>query len=256
MIIHLASVVGMRLATKNKKLTYDIATTGTSNVINTFEDVPIVLFSSSAVYGVANRSPTKEDLPIIFEELLKYDGGQIGYACGKWHMEQIGLKASKKGRKVMIVRPFNVIGANQVGTYDMVVPTFINLALTGRPLTIYDDGFQVRSFSCVNMFVKCFFKIMQFEEAWTTNNNIFNIGTGNGYSINDLALMVLEETQSSSVVEYHLYEEFFPDHKDVVYRVPDTGYGEKYYGKTEWPSLRNIVRHILASSTADANVLL
>lgn len=245
LILHLASIVGMRLATKYQPLVYQTATTGTLNVMETFTNAPIVLFSSSAVYGMDHKWAVKEDQAISHDQLLKYDGGKNGYACGKWEMEQLGLKAAKDGRKVLIVRPFNVIGTKQVGTYGMVVPTFIKQAIDGRPLTIFDDGFQIRSFSCVDTFVKCLFKIMRFHEVWEIGKNIINIGSRNGYSINDLAFIVLEETHSASVICYHLYEEFFPDHKDVIYRVPDTTYGEKFYGKVEWPTLREIVKNIL-----------
>ena len=92
-------------------------------------------------------------------------------------MEQIGLKAAKDGRKILIVRPFNVIGTKQVGTYGMVVPTFIHQAIDGKPLTIFDDGFQIRSFSCVEIFIKCLFKIMEFDEVWEIGKNIINIGS-------------------------------------------------------------------------------
>jgi len=245
LILHLASIVGMRLATKYRSLVYQTATTGTLNVMETFANAPIVLFSSSAVYGMDNKWAVKEDQAIAHDQLLKYDGGKNGYACGKWEMEQLGLKAAKDGRKVLIVRPFNVIGTRQVGTYGMVVPTFIRQAIDGKPLTIFDDGFQIRSFSCVDTFVKCLFKIMAFDEVWETGKNIINIGSRNGYSINDLAFIVLEETHSASVISYHLYEEFFPNHKDVTYRVPDTTYGEKFYGKVKWPTLREIVKNIL-----------
>lgn len=248
LIIHLASIVGMRLATKYHKLVYDTCTIGTSNVLDTFKNVPVILFSSSAVYGMDNRHAVREDQPVAYEQLLKYDANDPGYACGKWAMEQIGVKESQEGRKVMILRPFNVVGTRQVGTYGMVVPTFVNNALGGKPLTVFDDGFQVRSFSDVSTFIDCMFKLMEHDELWESGKNIINMGAKTGNSINDLAFIVLEETQSDSVIKYCFYEEFFPNHKDVVYRVPDTSYGEKYYGQIEWPSLRAIVRNIINSN--------
>lgn len=251
-IFHLASIVGMRLATKYQQLVYDTATIGILNVLNTFKNVPTVLFSSSAVYGMDNKCAVTETAPVAFEQLLQYDGGKLGYACGKYEMEQIGRRAAQNGRKVLIIRPFNVVGKRQLGTYGMVIPTFINQALQGKPLTIYDDGFQVRSFSCIQTFVKCLCKLMEHEEVWTADKNIVNIGTKNGHSINDLAGIVLQETKSHSLVKYHLYEDFFHNHKDVVYRVPDTAYGEQFYGKAEWPSLREIVKDILQNFTVEA----
>ncbi len=250
LIFHLASIVGMRLATRYQQLVYDTATIGTLNVLNTWREAPVVLFSSSAVYGMDNTWAVKEDLPIAFDQLLNYDGGKLGYACGKWEMEQIGLRASKQGRRVLIVRPFNVIGKRQVGTYGMVVPTFINQALQGMPLTIYDDGLQVRSFSCVKMFTDCLLKLTAAADVWQAGGNIVNIGSRNGYSINDLARIVVEATKSHSPVKYHLYQDFFENHKDVIYRVPDTTYGEQFYGTMEWPTLTDMVQDILQSAMA------
>lgn len=245
LIIHLASVVGMRLATKYQDLVYQSATTGTSNVMEVFPGVPIVLFSSSAVYGMDNKTSVREDQFVPYEQLLKYDGGNLGYACGKWEMEQIGVRAAEAGRKVLIVRPFNVVGIGQVGTYGMVVPTFVHLALNNKPITVLDDGNQVRSFTRIDAFIECVFRLMQYEELWTVNNNIVNIGSKNGNTINDLARIVKEETNSGSEITYSRYEEFFPNHKDVTYRVPDITLGEKYYGKIEWPTLRDIVQSLI-----------
>ncbi len=247
LIFHLASIVGMRLATKYQDLVYDTATIGTLNVLNTFKGVPIVLFSSSAVYGMDNKGAVKEDAVVSFKQLLQYDGGKLGYACGKYEMEQIGRRTAQNGRKVLIIRPFNIVGKRQLGTYGMVIPTFINQALHGRPLTIYDDGFQVRSFSCIQTFVKCLSKLLEHEAVWQVERNILNIGTSQGNSINDLALVVLKETNSHSLVKYHLYQDSFHNHKDVLYRVPDTSYGEQFYGRAEWPTLQEIVQDILQS---------
>jgi len=70
---------------------------------------------------------------------------------------------------------------------------------------------------------------MEHEDVWIADKNIVNIGTSNGQSINDLAGIVLQETKSHSLVKYHLYDDFFQNHKDVVYRVPDTTYGGQFY---------------------------
>ena len=250
LIFHLASIVGMRLAAKYHKLTYEICTIGTTNVLDTLKNVPVVLFSSSAVFGMNNKHPVNETQPVYYNQLLQYDANDPGYACGKWALEQIGKNYAQTGRKVIILRPFNVIGERQTGAYGMVVPTFVNNAINGKPLTIFDDGFQVRSFSDIKTFVDCIFRLMQHEEIWSTGKNIINIGSKKGHTINELACMVLEETQSDSAIEYCSYEKFFPNHKDVVHRIPDTTYGEKYYGPVEWPSLRSIVKNIIQTKTA------
>ena len=245
LLIHLASIVGMRLATMCQQKAYDIATTGTQNVLDVFNNIPVVLFSSSAVYGLNNGKNLSEDQTISYDKLLKYDGGQQGYACGKYEMEQIGLTAAEKGRNVMILRPFNVIGIKQVCTYGMVVPNFIEMALTQQPLMIFDDGNQVRSFSCIKHFVKFFFELIRHEKVWIKGSNIINVGAPVGSSIAELADIVMEETGSASYKVFKPYKEIFPNHTDVRYRVPNTSYGESIAGKNEWPSLRHIVKEII-----------
>lgn len=114
-IFHLASIVGMKLATTQHRLVYETATVGTENVLETIPGSPVVLFSSSAVYGLHQEKPVSESSVAPFDELMQYDGGKLGYACGKFEMEQIGKKYSENGRKVLIIRPFNVVGNRQLG---------------------------------------------------------------------------------------------------------------------------------------------
>ncbi|MEO7310670.1 MAG: NAD-dependent epimerase/dehydratase family protein [Chitinophagaceae bacterium] len=245
LIIHLASIVGMRLATRYQQKTYDIATAGTQNVLDIFNNIPVVLFSSSAVYGLNNGNNLSESRPISYDGLLESDGGKKGYCCGKYEMEQIGLTAAEKGRKVMILRPFNVIGIKQVCTYGMVVPNFIEMAFAQQPITIFDDGNQVRSFSCVKHFVKLFFELLRSEKVWIKGTNIINVGTPVGSSIAELADIVIGETGSVSCKVFKPYKEIFLHHTDVRYRVPNTIYVESIVGKNEWPSLRQIVKGII-----------
>lgn len=246
-IFHLASIVGMKLATKHHQIVYETATEGTENVLRAIPESPVVLFSSSAVYGLHQTKPVSESSVAPFDELLQYDGGKLGYACGKFEMEQIGKRYAEDGRKVLIIRPFNVVGRRQLGDYGMVIPTFINQAISGKPLTIFDDGSQVRSFSCIQTFVRCLTRLMEHQEVWLNDKNIVNIGTGKGNTINALAGLVLQETGSKSALNYKLYSDHFADHRDVTYRLPITTHGERYYGKTHWPSLRCIIRGILKS---------
>jgi UDP-glucose 4-epimerase len=247
MIFHLASVVGMRLALKHKDLTFETATQGTKNVLSAFKNVPAVLFSSSSVYGLTTRGACKENETASDEELLEFDGGRAGYSYGKKKMEEIGLTEASRGRKILILRPFNIVGNKQLYQYGMVVPQFIKQAVENNAIRVFDDGKQVRSFSEVSTFLDCLFKIVENEAAWATGENIFNIGYPQGCSINELAKIIIEETNSDAVVEHLPYQKVFPNHNDVRYRVPDITHGEKYFGDVKWPTVREIVREILTT---------
>ncbi len=247
MIFHLASVVGMRLALKHKNLTFETATQGTKNVLNTFKNIPVVLFSSSSVYGLTTSGACKENDIASDEELLDFDGGVAGYSYGKKKMEEIGLAEAAEGRKVLIIRPFNIVGHKQLHQFGMVVPRFIKQATENKKIQIFDDGKQVRSFSEVNTFLYCLFKLVENEAAWKKGENIFNIGYPRGCSINELAKIIIEETNSNAIIEHLPYDTVFPNHSDVKYRVPDTSHGEKYFGAVKWPSVRDITRQIISA---------
>ena len=184
LIIHLASTVGMKLVYKKPDESYTISKNGTENIFLTPAHIPVVLFSSSAVYGQTSFSKVAEDQSVTLDDALSYDGGVYGYAVGKWEMELIGKREMKKGRKVMIIRPFNVVGSGQSSTYGMVVPNFIKKALSGSPITIFDDGVQSRSFTCANTFVYYLYKLMKNSKAWEYPNNIINLGANHSTTIN------------------------------------------------------------------------
>jgi nucleoside-diphosphate-sugar epimerase len=129
----------------------------------------------------------------------------------------------------------------------MVVPRFIKQATENKKIQIFDDGKQVRSFSEVNTFLYCLFKLVENEAAWKKGENIFNIGYPRGCSINELAKIIIEETNSNAIIEHLPYDTVFPNHSDVKYRVPDTSHGEKYFGAVKWPSVRDITRQIISA---------
>ena len=77
------------------------------------------------------------------------------YACSKLIDEFLAL-AYWKERKlpVIIVRLFNTVGPRQTGQYGMVIPTFVRQALAGKPITVFGDGTQSRSFTYVGDVVR------------------------------------------------------------------------------------------------------
>jgi UDP-glucose 4-epimerase len=245
LVFHLASVVGMQQVYRQRELTYETSVVGTENVLKATGNVPIVLFSSSAVYGLVSQGKIQEN-QIISEDLpLAYDGGQRGYALGKWKMDQMGQQAAKNGRQVMILRPCNVVGSGQSGAYGMVLPRFIEQATSGKPLTIFDDGRQCRCFSCVDKFIDCTMQLIAQPNAWQPLLNVINVGTKCSTSILELAQIVLEETGSSSPLKFIPYEKLFQGKQDVRVRVPDIRRLEELIGSVEWPDIRTIVRCVV-----------
>lgn len=242
--INLASVVGMRLATKYTELTYRTCTLGAQNLIAVLKNTPILFFSSSSVYGAKQQKPVNERDTISKEDLLNFDGGRPGYACGKWDMEQIAQKESENGRKVMIIRPFNITGPFQLSDYGMVVPTLIQQAIKGDPLTVFGDGSQVRSFSCIDTFVECLFQLMNSPGLWQYRQNVVNIGCETGTSITNLAKTIKGLTKSKSNIEYIPYSNIFGSLFDVQYRVPNASYARSHCEGLNWPDLNSLIQRI------------
>lgn len=250
--INLASIVGMELATAYSDLTYKTCTVGTENLLSILEPTtPVLFFSSSSVYGLDHRSPVSEQETIEKENLLRFDGGKPGYACGKWEMEQLALQEAKKGRPAMIVRPFNITGPFQLSEYGMVMPRLIQQAITNAPMTVYGDGSQIRSFSCINTFVKILFQLMNQPQLWQCEHNIVNIGTETGTSITELALMIKRVANSHSEIRYIPYNDIFKGLSDVQYRVPDASYASSFCDGIYWPDLKTLVHQIYQHHTRE-----
>lgn len=243
-VFHLAGVVGMRRVAQDGRLAYSVAAEGTRAVLAATGDAPVALFSSSAVYGLSRSAPARESDPIAPADVLAYDAGSPGYASGKLELERLGLDAAAGGRRVLVVRPFNVVGEGQSGAYGMVLPTFVAAALAGQPLRVHGDGSQVRSFCEVGAFTDALLKLCACEAAWSPASNPINVGSPQPTSILELARLVLAATGSASSLQFVPYEVDYPGRTDVAARVPDVARLETLIGPLRWPSLESVVSRV------------
>ncbi|MDO0925044.1 NAD-dependent epimerase/dehydratase family protein [Streptomyces sp. TG1A-8] len=242
LVLHLAGVVGMRLAAAQAGHAHAVGRQGTANVLARSGDAPVVLVSSSAVYGLSDSSADlREDVPVDRSVPVAYDGGAPGYATGKWEMERLGLQAAHR-RPVLVVRPFNVVGPGQLGRYGMVLPTFFRQATAGVPLTVHGDGTQRRCFTDVDQFTRRLLDLVARDAAWRPAGNVFNIGSTTETSIGDLARLVLDATGSTAGVVHVPYESVFPGRTDVTGRVPRLDRLTEAVGPTDWLPAASLVR--------------
>jgi UDP-glucose 4-epimerase len=241
-VLHLAGVVGMELATRAPERAWITSVHGTRHVLRAGR-APVVLFSSSAVYGLAaDVAGENGDVPRAAP--LAYDGGRRGYACGKWEMERIGLRAARNGRDVLVLRPFNVVGPGQTGAYGMVLPRFIDCARRGEPLPIYGDGCQTRCFSDVRTFTDVVLRLLRSDAAWRDPCRSVDVGCGVPTSIEDLAASVLRQLGRDLPVRHLPYENVFPGRRDVLHRVPSGERLERWIGPVAWPDVHTIVARL------------
>lgn len=218
-IYHLAAAVGVKTIVKKPLESFLTNLQGTEIVLNLANKytVPVIFTSSSEVYGKNDNLPFEETDDRVYGSV--YDN-RWGYALSKGASEFLALAyAREKKLPVIIVRLFNVIGPRQSSFYGMVVPRFISQALSGKPITVYNDGLQTRCFIDVRDVVNYLIKLANCKKA---PNQIFNVGSSREVKIKDLAIKIKKITNSSSKIIYVPYSSVYgTDFTDMIHRKAD-----------------------------------
>src|SRR3954454_22462714 len=160
-IFPLASAVGVRLILEEPVRTIRTTIHGTEVVLDAANRFgrPVLITSSSEVYGKGARVPFSEDDDVVMGPTRN---NRYCYAYCKGIDEFLGLAYQKQyGLPVTIVRLFNTVGPRQVGMYGMVMPRFVQAALKGMPLQVNGDGTQTRCFAHVSDVVESLIELMQ-----------------------------------------------------------------------------------------------
>jgi len=100
---------------------------------------------------------------------------------------------------IKVVRLFNTYGPRMHPHDGRVVSNFVVSALAGKPLTVYGDGSQTRSFQYIDDLIRGLVSMMATDHEVTGPINLGNPGE---FTIAELAAMVLDQTGSSSGIEY------------------------------------------------------
>ncbi|MCB0148972.1 MAG: GDP-mannose 4,6-dehydratase, partial [Caldilineaceae bacterium] len=193
-----------------------------------------LLASTSEVYGKGVRVPFAEDDDLLLGASSR---SRWSYAASKLLDEFLGLAAHREyDLPVTVVRFFNTVGPGQTGRYGMVVPRFVRAALQGEPIPVYGDGDQSRCFCHVRDTVRAVIDLMDLPDK--TSGEIYNIGSGQEVTINELAQTVIDRTESASAIQYIPYSEAYaPGFEDMRRRVPDTS---KVHGAIGWAPKHNL----------------
>jgi UDP-glucose 4-epimerase len=218
-IYHLAAAVGVRLIVESPVRTIETNLSGTTVVLELAEKKrkPVVIASTSEVYGLSADLPFREDGNLVLGAPTK---GRWSYACSKAIDEFLAI-AYWRERKVptTVVRLFNTVGPRQTAHYGMVVPAFVQQALAGEPITVYGDGSQSRCFTSVDDVVWALLRLPGHPGA---PGNVFNIGSTEEITILELAERVRAMTGSSSPIVFVSYDEAYEEgFEDMPRRVPD-----------------------------------
>ena len=214
---HLAAGVGVQYIMDNVSKALLTNIEGTHKIIESCKvnNVPLLLTSTSEVYGVSNDPIWTEESKSLIGPPTKL---RWSYAASKLIDEFLALSEHNDGNlNPIIVRLFNIIGPNQLSEFGMVVPKFIEAALNNEPIIIHGEGNQTRSFTWVGDVVNYFYLLAQKG----LYGEIFNIGQTEEISIKNLAEMIIEETNSKSEVIYKSHKEIYGDKfEDPMRRTP------------------------------------
>jgi UDP-glucose 4-epimerase len=218
-VYHLAAAVGVQLIIDQPVRTIRTCIRGTEVVLEAAHRFgrPVLMTSSSEVYGKGMRVPFSEDDDIVMGPTRH---ARWCYAYAKGIDEFLGLAYFKQfGLPVTIVRLFNTVGPRQIGMYGMVLPRFVEAARKGEPLTVYGDGSQTRCFCHVADVVGAIVKLMATP---TAAGRVFNLGGTEEIGMHDLARRVIALTHSSSSIRHIPYEQAYGQvFDDLPRRVPD-----------------------------------
>jgi UDP-glucose 4-epimerase len=241
-IFHFAATVGVRLVVKNLIRTMETNVHGTQTVLRAAakKQKRVLIASSSEVYGKSDALPFREDENLVMGETHH---GRWSYACSKMLDEFLGFAYwTEQNVPVTVVRFFNTVGPRQTARYGMVVPALVREALLGEPLTVYGTGEQKRCFVYVADVVEALIRIIRCPQ---TVGQVINIGNDEEISINDLAALVRDTTNSRSEIIRIPYEEVYgPEFEDVPRRVPSLEKLERTIGYRPSTPLDVIVRSV------------
>lgn len=242
-VYHLAAAVGVKLVADDPVRTIETNIYPTEVLLQLAVQggQKFFLASTSEVFGknAKERWTEEDDL-----QLGPTSRPRWAYGCSKAIDEFLALAYHQKyGLDVVVGRFFNVVGPRQVGHYGMVVPRFVDRALDGRPVVVYDDGEQVRCFAHVSEVVDCVIDLMETPAA---SGRVFNIGGDEPISIRELAERVVEKIEPSVAIEYLPYSEAYgSDFEDVRRRVPDLTRLKDTIGRAPSMSLDEILEDVV-----------
>ncbi len=191
--------------------------------------------STSEVYGDPLVHPQTED----YWGNVNPVGPRACYDEGKRFAESLVMEYHRaRDLNARIVRIFNTYGPRCHPADGRVVPNFCMQALQGRPITIYGDGSQTRSFCYVDDLVDGFEKLMETEGL---AGEVVNLGNPEEHTILEFAERILSLTgRRSEIVHAPLPTD------DPQRRRPDIAKANRLLGWSPQTSLNDGLAHTLA----------
>ena len=221
-LVHMAAIAGVDTVLKNPVDTMEISLQGTLNALTAARGAgPIkrfIDFSTSEVFGTYAFRVQEADVTSL---------GAVGearwtYAVSKLATEHLAHNYYKQyGLPTCSIRPFNIYGPGQVG--EGAIHAFVTRAIASEPLTVHNDGDQIRSWCYIDDIVDGILLAMENERAV---GQAFNIGNPRStITVYQLAQLVIRLADSRSEVRF-----VKRDLPDVELRVPSVKKAESLLG--------------------------
>lgn len=242
-VIHLAASVGVQNATNKPSEMLKSNILGMMNVIDICnrKQKRLLVSSSSEVYGWSPKVPFDEYSEFVIPNPQR---SRFSYALSKIVEEYYAYGYfANNNLPCTIFRLFNSTGVGQNNNHNLVIPSLVNSALTGKDIIVYGDGTQTRCFCDVTESVQAIYQLSLNDD---TIGEIINIGTDKATSILLLAEMIKEESGSKSEIKLVPYKEAFSDgFLDMMERIPNLDKVKKY---TNWEasiSINEIIKNVV-----------
>ena len=214
---HLAAAVGVR------KVVEDPFGTIINNVMETAgllrylakSSTPTLLASTREVYGVGHGRPFQETDDSVYGPTTV---ARWSYAHSKAVDEHLAFALEQELPSV-VVRFFNTVGPRQRGDWGMVLPRFVQAALTNAPIEVHGDGNQKRCFADVRDIVDSLPRLLRSPDA---RGLPVNLGHDESITILQLAELVRDVLNSESSIQVLPYTEVWGrGFQDLQERIPD-----------------------------------
>lgn len=241
-IYHMAAMVGMYHLLAHPVETLNTNILGCERLLRVMNESQssgrLIVASSSEIYGPTDKPLLKEDALLLFKSAPH---SKWAYATSKFTEEIFSLNyARSKGVRVTLIRFFNTIGPRQNGRYGMVVPRFIQQAMSNESITVYGNGEQTRSFCDVRDTIAALDIVAQNSALI---GEVINLGQDQPITMNDLAAMIKQLADSDAVIKHVPYHEAYgQEYEDIMHRRPCL---EKFYRYTGYQFQWNLEKTLI-----------
>lgn len=219
--IHCAAIAGIYTVGKKTSETIKVNLLGTNNLLEAIKDLNVerfVDFSTSEVYGPFIYKGTERD----FTTQGPVHENRWAYAVSKLASEYLTFSYFQEHNlPIVVLRPFNIYGPRQVG--EGAIQRMILQALNNDPITLYNDGTQIRAWCYIDDFLRALLACLTRQKAV---GHVFNIGNPRAAITNiTLASLIIALTRSRSKI-------IFKPHpgSEVQVRVPSIAKATKILG--------------------------